>query len=628
MALLLLLCSFTALSQSNISGKAGLIYTPAARYSPDGNMEIGLHFFPGSYGFNADNQNPGRVLSMNLTVLPRFDININLLQLFSTTTHPVKLGLGDRQLDFKYLVLKETRFRPALAAIFSTPTSISPTLLTHALVATKHFRWNEHADFEISAGYGSPYHIYRKGSTLDNYGLFANMVAEKKDAYAYHKHYLEGPFGGISLTFNKKFGVMLEYDSRNVNAGVYVYALKNWVLQAGVMNARQVTFGSSYNFSLLKFPRRYASKDYQAPGKKALTDEIIHAKQIDKFENVSVDSLGNIRYEQRLNRNPFPPLYQLKQMLPQSVVRHYTPLFQGIPIGHYAFKEKIEFEPVNKLYRKQYAKNRFPFHRNGYLIDVWIQPYFNAIFGNFDKPVQSNTSIALQSQMLLLPGLSFQWGILFPLTNDLDNRPKIIRPGALFLNQFHAAGHHYFSGSAGFFHNDQYGLNVQYRYADLKSPWSFGAEAGLTGDYYYPGKGIYYGKADKLIMLVDAAYLLPNPDVTIKLSAGRYLAADMGARIDLIRQFSNIEIGFYATTTSNGSTIGFHLAIPIFPGKLLQGRHTRLRTADSFAWEYSYTRGYRIGERYRTGYQLDQLLRQYHSQYLSRQYRQAGYPDK
>jgi hypothetical protein len=625
---LILLLAQVSLAQSNISGKAGLIYTPSARFTPDASMEIGIHFFPGNYGFNSDNSNPGRVISMNLTVLPRFDININVLQLFSTSENPVKLGLGDRQLDFRYLLLKETKSRPALAVIASTPTSISPTLLTHALVTTKHFTVGKQMDLEVNAGYGSPYHVYRKGSTFENYGLFANMAFEKKDKYAYHKHYLEGPFGGMSLTFRKKFGIMLEYDSRNINAGIYVNALKNWVLQAGVLNAEQITFGTSYNFSLLKPSRRiltlgkYNGDDQAAfkPSAKAMIDPG-YRKIRGNFENVTLDGAGNIYYEQRLNRNPFPALGQLKKLFPDSTVQHYIPLFQGRPIARYSLNEKLQAEPISDALSKQPGRLKFPFHRNGYKLDFWIQPYFSAIFGNYDKPVQSNTSVAIQSQFLLTPGLSFNWGVLFPIVNDLDNRPKIIRPAPVFLNQFYNKGNNYISASAGFFQNDQYGLNFQYRYANLNRPWSFGIEAGVTGDYYYPKKGIYYSDPNHVLFLVDAAYLLPNPDVTVKVSGGRYLAGDTGARLDLYRQFSNIEIGFYAITTTRGSTIGFNFAIPLFPGKLLQSKHVRLRTTDEFSWEYTYTRGYRIGERYRTGYQLDRKLRQYHSQYLNRQYK-------
>jgi hypothetical protein len=84
-----------------------------------------------------------------------------------------------------------------------------------------------------------------------------------------------------------------------------------------------------------------------------------------------------------------------------------------------------------------------------------------------------------------------------------------------------------------------------------------------------------------------------------------------------------VEVALYATKTGNGATVGFNLAVPIPPGKIVQGRYLRLRTTEEFRWEYTYTRGYRIGERYRLGYQLDERLRQYHRGYLSNQWRRA-----
>jgi hypothetical protein len=347
-------------------------------------------------------------------------------------------------------------------------------------------------------------------------------------------------------------------------------------------------------------------------------------KLINNFENVRIDtSIAMVSYEQRLYRNPFIGLIEIKKALSDSLLESYVPLFQGIPVGRYTLGRELDYQPLTIAERRRITQsNRFPLHFNKYKFDFWIQPYFAAIFGNFDKPVQSNTSVALQSQVHILPGMSFHFGILFPIVNDLDNRPKIIRPAPLFLNQFYASGHHFFSASAGFFQNDQYGVNLQYRHADLKRPWSFGLEAGITGDYYYPRGGIYYENMSNLLLIGDVAYKLANPDITFKVSGGHYLAGDVGARVDMLRQFSSIELGFYAMSTTNGSTIGFNFAIPIPPGKIIQGKHARLRTTDEFRWEYTYTRGYKIGERYRLGYQLDQKLRQYHRDYLNRQYRQ------
>ena len=351
------------------------------------------------------------------------------------------------------------------------------------------------------------------------------------------------------------------------------------------------------------------------------SDKYTPEKLKQSFENIQTID-GKVFYEQRLYRNPFIGLYEIQKVTADTTVKTYVPLFNGFPVGKYAVGENVQYNTLSDSERKGYLKkNRFLLHKK-YKADFWIQPYFAAIFGNFDRPVQSNTSVALQTQLYLLPGLTLQTGILFPIVNHLDSRPNIVRFAPSFLNQFYNKGSNYISASAGFFQNDQYGVNVQYRRADLSKPWSFGLEAGLTGFYYYPRGGIYYEDMDQLLLLADVSYRFKGPDITLKVSGGQFLWSDKGARIEMVRQFTNVELGVYAVKTQNGSTLGFNFAVPIPPGKILQGKHARLRTTDEFRWEYTYSRGYQIGERYRLGYQLDQKLRQFHQDYLNRQHRE------
>lgn len=351
-------------------------------------------------------------------------------------------------------------------------------------------------------------------------------------------------------------------------------------------------------------------------------NELREAKKkniLKNFENVTSDPLtGKVYYEQRLYRNPFKGMLEIRKALSDTALKEFIPLFQGVEIGTFLSGENVKYR-ITENSGSQKLLQSFPLHLKRYKLDFWVQPVIAANFGYREQPFQSNASLLLQTQFYIWKGLVLNAGILFPVSNDLDNRPKKVRPAPVFLNQFLAFGKNYISASAGYFYNDQYGLNVQYRHADLAGPWSFGLETGLTGIYYYPQSGVYYEPMDKLLLLADVAYRLSEPDLTFRLSGGRYLAGDNGARVDFIRQFANVEAGLYIMKTGNGTTAGFNFAIPIPPGKILQGKHVRLRTTDEFRWEYSYTRGFRIGERYRTGYQLDQKLRQYHVNYLNRQ---------
>lgn len=344
---------------------------------------------------------------------------------------------------------------------------------------------------------------------------------------------------------------------------------------------------------------------------------------IKNYDNITIDTtLKRVYYEQRLDRNPFLALAELRAAINDSTITDYIPLHQGVMIARYKLGKTLETTEPYTLHERHAYHRQFPFQRKRYKFDFWIQPVFAANFGNFDRPVESNTSVMIQSLFYVRHGMTLNYGILFPITNQLDGRPKMIRPAPIFLNQFFAFGHNFFSASAGFFHNDHYGLNMQYQHANLSSPWTYGLEASVTGKYIYYSDGLHYTSMNELMFLGNIAYRFANPDLSIKLSGGQYLFNDRGARVDFVRQFTNVEVGLFATKTGNGSTIGFNFAIPIWPGKILQGDRVRLRTTDEFRWEYNYTRGYRIGERYRVGYQLDQKLRQYHRNYLNRQYQQ------
>ncbi|PRY44180.1 exopolysaccharide biosynthesis protein YbjH [Spirosoma oryzae] len=339
------------------------------------------------------------------------------------------------------------------------------------------------------------------------------------------------------------------------------------------------------------------------------------------FENVSVDSARHlVAYEQRLYRNPVVGLLELSELLAPLGVNEFIPLYQGVPIARYRLGETITTTILSRKERADWVRER-KFDSRRYKLDFRLQPEFIAQFGFRERPLESKTNLLLQSQLYLSRGLVLNWGVLFPIVNHLDNQSLNVRPAPTFLNQFLALdGANFMSLSAGLFYNDQYGVNVQYRHTDLTKNWSFGLESGYTGFYYFPQSGFYYESLQNLIVLADVAYRIPSRDVTIKLSGGQYMYQDRGARLDVIRQMGNVEVGFFAVKTGDGTTGGFNFAIPIPPGRIAQTNRVRLRTTEEFRWEYAYTRGYSIATRYRVGYQLDALLRQYQQHYLQNQY--------
>ncbi|UFH56344.1 YjbH domain-containing protein [Spirosoma sp. KNUC1025] len=262
--LLVLNCSTlsTLYGQVNLSGKPGLLYIPTANILADGTFHAGYSYNPVNYAIRFNpainpqitTRNSESIFFANLVLLPRLELNINLLR----PNGPIQFGargIGDRQIDVKYGLLTEKENRPALAVIVSLPFGIDNSLITNVLVATKHITLTSALTLELSGGYASPYYVDREDMRNDqNSTLFSGFVVrDKRDKAAY---YLAGPFGGVKVSHKQKGGFMAEWDSKHLNVGAYATLFKHWTVQAGVINFDQLTVGTSYAFSLLSTKKR------------------------------------------------------------------------------------------------------------------------------------------------------------------------------------------------------------------------------------------------------------------------------------------------------------------------------------------------------------------------------------
>lgn len=256
----------TLFAQVNVSGKAGLLYVPTATLLADGTFHAGYSYNPVRYAFrfNPDinpllkTRNSESIFFVNLVVLPRLELNVNLLRPNGPIQYGAR-GIGDRQIDVKYGILTERADRPSVALIASVPLGIDNSLITNAIVATKHIDLSPDIQLELTVGYASPYYVDRADMRNDqNSTLFSGFVfRDKRDAKAY---YLAGPIGGVKASISRKGGLMAEWDSQHLNLGGYATLFKHWTVQAGVLNFDQVTFGTSYAFSLLS-TKRHADHD-------------------------------------------------------------------------------------------------------------------------------------------------------------------------------------------------------------------------------------------------------------------------------------------------------------------------------------------------------------------------------
>lgn len=253
LVLFLLLAFLTdAAAQMNMSGKPGLMYIPTARETKDGELNAGYFYNPVKYAvkYNGRLVYPESIYAVNITLLPRLDLNLSLLAPIYKGDFRVE-GIGDRQIEFKYQILKETEKLPALAVYLSVPFGRDVSIATNVLAATKNFNLNENLNLEATVGFASPWFIYRKlENAADSSSIFGGFKIGNKNNEI--TPYLSGPVAGAKLSWQKKAGVMAEWDSQRLNAGVYATFFKFWTVQAGLIGMNAFTAGTSFRAQLKK----------------------------------------------------------------------------------------------------------------------------------------------------------------------------------------------------------------------------------------------------------------------------------------------------------------------------------------------------------------------------------------
>jgi hypothetical protein len=126
--------------------------------------------------------------------------------------------------------------------------------------------------------------------------------------------------------------------------------------------------------------------------------------------------------------------------------------------------------------------------------------------------------------------------------------------------------------------------------------------------------GSSYADLDRPVALANGRVRYPPWDLTLSVTAGRFLDGDRGVAADLSRFFGNTEIGVFFRHTDNGSLAGLRFAVPLTLDKELPPWRIRPRLPDLFSYEQSTTvltdvniiRG-DIGRPLRTGHEVERV---------------------
>jgi hypothetical protein len=101
--------------------------------------------------------------------------------------------------------------------------------------------------------------------------------------------------------------------------------------------------------------------------------------------------------------------------------------------------------------------------------------------------------------------------------------------------------------------------------------------------------GPAYSDLNHWVALANGRVRYPAWDLTLSVTAGRFLDRDQGVAVELSRFFGNTEIGVFLRHSDNGSLAGLRLAIPLTPAKELPPWRVRPRFPDLFEYQTATT---------------------------------------
>jgi hypothetical protein len=360
------------------------------------------------------------------------------------------------------------------------------------------------------------------------------------------------------------------------------------------------------------------------------------------FENVYVtseDSTLVVGYENRRYRFEPRGIYEVikivdatvgHEVLLSLVIHHQKIPILYVELNTIHYRKYISGEiSADELYElisvsidsEKFSEAKSPMDNpSQFKADFVIVPQFRAQFGNFDRPVQANINIIPELNMLLLKGLSLRAQLIYPVYNNFyfDVEEREVRPGLITLNQMVRLDDNVFlTATAGFFSNNRAGTNLEFKKYFADGNLAIGATVGYTIYHTFVDKPIEYFEDDSYFTgLFSAEYRYQPYDLIGRIQAGRFLYNDLAIRMDILRQFGEVNIGFFALLTNSSEfNGGFNFAIPLPPGKFIKFKYLRLRQAKKFSWEYRAKGFVKNGSYYKTGNELFDIMLDYNPEF-------------
>ncbi len=267
------------------------------------------------------------------------------------------------------------------------------------------------------------------------------------------------------------------------------------------------------------------------------------------------------------------------------------------------------------------VQNEKEYNSSNFKFDLVLKPQFNFEFGPYEKPVIAQINLLPELKAGFWKGNSLGYEVIVPVFNEYGDSGDSVRTGSVTFNQmFRMPNSIFVSLSSGVFTQNRYGIDVEAKKIFGNGIFSIGANLGYTSYIRFSSfSRILYSDVFKFTGSLNFDYRVAQYDLTLGLTVGKFLLDDNSIRVDINREFGQIEIGFFAIKSFDGlSNGGISVTIPLWPPKQFKPEIFRIRTAENYNFSYIVKSNSNdlIGLRYNTGNRIDRFLKKLNPSFI------------
>jgi hypothetical protein len=252
------------------------------------------------------------------------------------------------------------------------------------------------------------------------------------------------------------------------------------------------------------------------------------------------------------------------------------------------FRERLTLRPGPAAARTAPASAPIPeANPSRWKLDLGLRPLLEFQFGQVNDPFQFGFWVAPEATISPFRGGLLTLQVKVRVEDELDADSPVITPGRTTLSAARwLPGAWLGAASAGLFADNRYGVAAEA--SRIVGAGAFEVRLGgdLSGFIEFNENETSYSNMEQWSSFAAVTYRTSGMNLETTLTGGRFFEGDAGGRLDILRRWGEVEVGFFGIKTESGSLGGFRLSVPLPVRRLGPPARIRFVTVPYFPWEY------------------------------------------